>query len=754
MSNFEVRMKTILLSICLVLNVWVLQAQDTIVRKAEDLWGNPVAFDSIIRSTKNTIIQPFSSANCGYCLVDGYFASKNYLEANREKGGLSFTQCLFNPQLDVYAFDLHYRDSLTPTLTYPPLLHQYHQDGYPSILAFRGGMQIVKIPEGYLSPYDSMFYALRMTLWNDSGARFKPTGDLHFASRLIYENEHYKAVCVIPDGDTARQKRELEFASRVKCYTVKFLGEVTTADLSLHVYLQGTFRNGFRGLLSGIKTPFRIIGDSVLIIGNYRFGLDTIAFSACLPNPVNPEKYMMLNIRGPKCLKGFYDNSVDFSISSCTSSSAGSRLLLQGFFDKTDAHHWVYSDPRTISYTGSPECKGICRIPASKFLPGHSVVIEKPYKKSFEYGTEYTHGGAGCRFPSIARDAEGMLWVAWEEKGDILLSSLEGKKPLSMAVECDRSRSYDPLVAVCNKKVWVFWLNDRDGFYRLYGRNWDGKRLTDPVIISEVLPCDAVTPSVVCGRDNSMVLAWTYWKANFRFPFYRIIRDGVPDSVHPLEVVRSSRLRDYTNAWWISLSVDANGKFWGAWNQHYPATLGVCAGDLAGSPSAVTAVKENIDDCENGGYPFALTCKSGRRMVFRETIGWDVLETGNQKILVSGFDTLTHSWSLPSELTTVGTPGFNQTPSAAEDENGRTWVVWSGRNPHENSNWSLYLASGTGNTWSEPLKITSGEEAARAPHILAGQHGELWICCHYGTGESMRVKIFRVNTSRLGKHHP
>jgi len=745
--------KITLIPVYLFFCIQVLHAQDTIVRKAEDLWGNPVSFDSLVRLDKTVLIEPFSPSNCGYCLVDGFFSERNYLETNREKGGLSFTQCLFNPQLDVYTFELHYRDTLAPTLTYPPLLHQYHQDGFPSLLAFRDGKQIVKIPEGYLTPYDSMFYSLRMTLWNDSGARFKPTGDLHFASRLIYENEHYKAVCVIPDGDTARQKREQVFAARAKCYTVKFLREVTTADMNRHVYFSGTFRNGFRGLLSGIKTPFKIEGDTVLVIGSYRFGLDSIAFSACLPNPANPEKYLVLNIRGPGCMKGFYDNSVDFSISVCSKASARSKLLLQGFFDKTDVYNWVYSEPRTISCIGSPECNGICKIPVSKSLPCHNTTIENPLEKSFRYGTEYTLGGSGSRFPSMARDSQGRVWVAWEEKGDILLSSLDARKPVRMAVECDRSRSYDPLIAVCNNRVWVFYLNDRDGFYRLYGRSWDGKRLSDPVLISGILPCDAVTPSVVCGKDNSMALSWTYWKANFRFPFYRIIRDAAPDSVHPLKVVISTQQKEYTNAWWVSLSSDANGKFWGAWNQHYPATLGVCAGDLAGSPSAVTTVKENIDDCENGGYPFALTEKSGRRSIFRETMGWDVLETGSQKILASGFDTISHSWSLPSELTTARTPGFNQTPCAAEDANGLTWVVWSGRNPHENGNWSLYLVSGAGDSWSQPIKITSGGEAARAPHILAGQKGELWVCCHYGNGDSMRVKIFRLKTGKLGKQY-
>lgn len=727
-------------------------AQDTIINQAEDLWGNPIPFNHLIQSPLTLLIQPFSSANCGYCMIDGYFVEKNYFENNRNKGGINFTQCLFNPQLDVYTFNKHYRDSLTPVLTYPPRLHQYHLDGYPSILAFRKGKQIVMIPEGIISPYDSMFDLLKMKLWNDSTIKFKPVSEMHFATRQLYENEHYRAVCIIPDGDESRHSRELEFANRAKCYTVHYISGVSKTELLKHVYLAGQFKQGFNGILDNVSSPFRIQGDSLLLIGKYSFLLDTIAFSACLPNPSNPEKYLMLNIRGKNCPKGFFDNSVDFSISSCSRDLMKPRLLLQGFFSKTDPYHWTFSDSLCISFMGkSPECIGICRIPAGKSLPEHQHLINRPAKQNFGYGTEFTLGGRACRFPSIAVDHEGNNWVCWEENGDILLSSFGAKKTIGMAIECDKTGSYDPLLTICSNKVWVFYLNNRDGFYRLYGRSWDGLRLSEPILVSEVLPCDAVTPSVVSG-NNTIALAWTNWKANFRYPVYRTLREGILDSIRPVNTLQSAQQKEYINAWWISLATDRSGNFWGAWNQHYPATLGVCAGDLAGSPSAVTTIKDNIDDSENGGYPFALTDNTNKRWVFRESFGWDVLEGKIQKIFASGFDSVSKTWSLPSELTAGMTTDLNQTPCAALDESGRIWVVWSGRNIHDNGNWALYLVCKEGDAWSAPLRITSGNEPARAPRMIAGKKGELLICCHYGSSDSMKVKVFRVETGKVRRN--
>ncbi|MEI7661915.1 MAG: hypothetical protein WCK34_06955, partial [Bacteroidota bacterium] len=677
----------------------------------------------------------------GYCMFDGWFAAMNYFETNRQKGGACFTQCLFNPQLDVYAFSKHYRDSLTPVLTWPPELHRYHRDGFPVILAFRSGRQVAGLPEGSLYPYDSTFEKLKMILWNDSTLRFKPVSDLQFATRIIYENMRYSAVCIVADGNQAGFENNSEFAGRARCFSVKFLSRVSPGDLKLNVLLEGRFPREVYRLITGGKSPFRLESDSVLGFGGYRFGVDSIGISASIPNPLNPEKYTVIKIRGRDVEKGFFDNSVDYSIYAFNRKTNSTRILLHGFFVKQPGNPWRFSDSLCISHLpGRENCVGVCNIPGRR-ISEHPASIPKPIWRRSSQAEEFTFGKGSCRFPSLAADNTGTVWVCWEEKGDILLSSADRDHPVSMAVEHDRSDSYNPLVAYSGGKLWVFYLNNRDGFYRVYMRCFDGSGLTGPVLCTELLPCDAVTPAVV-ATEHGVVLAWSYWKSNFRYPFYRNILNGIPDSIHSLPAAKCSSLPGYLNSWGFSLDTDSSGRVWGAWNQHYPATLGVCAGYLAREATSVTRVSGNMEECENGGYPSALHDNTGLRRIFWESFGWEVAGGGRQKIFTSVFDPATGRWSpsaaLPGDEKTI----FNQTPQAATSPDGRVYVTWSGRS--KEGNWTLYLSTLDHNTWSIPVKLTSGKEPARAPKIISTEKNGIFIACHYGTGPHMKIKVFRI----------
>jgi hypothetical protein len=717
-------------------------AQTEDVKTAEDLWGNRIGFDSLIHTSGNTVIQPFSPSNCGYCMMDGWFIEKNYFENNRLKGGVNFTQCLFNPQLDIYAFTRHYRDTLTPVLTYPPELHQYHQDGFPVILAFRDGRQVIKLPEGLLAPYDSSFEQLKMTLWNDTSIRFTPVSDLHFATRIIYENMNYSAICVLADGNKTGFDANNEFAARARCYQVKYLSQLTNEDLERDIIFEGRFNHDICKYIAAGNSPFRIVGDSVLCIGDYRLGMDTIGICACIPNPMVPSKYMVVNIRGMKVKKGFFDNSVDFTIYRFDSIANVAKVLVHGFFDKSSGDAWSFSDSLCISNLAQGKnCIRTCKLPETRFLPEHDVTFAKPGYKRTKEGEEFTYGNGSCRFPAITADDKGTAWVCWEENGDILLSSVDRKNPTRIAVEHDKSYSYNPLVTFAGGKLWVFYLNDRDGFYRLYARCAEGSALSEPVLCSEILPCDAVTPSVVSTPDG-IVVAWTYWKSNFRFPFYRVIKNGVPGEVHGIAVAKSRFIEGYTNAWFTRLAVGPDGKAWGAWNQHYPAILGVCSGNLAEEAISVTRITDNMDDGEYGGYPCPVNDGKGRGWVFWESCPWDVLEGGTQKICYSTCDSDTGIWAASMPLPMPANVYMNQTPGAALLSDGRIMVVWSGRT--KNDDWALYYSCRENDLWSAPVKLTTGNEPARSPGIVADRESGAWITCHNGVGKNMKVKVIRI----------
>lgn len=166
--------------------------------------------------------------------------------------------------------------------------------------------------------------------------------------------------------------------------------------------------------------------------------------------------------------------------------------------------------------------------------------------------------------------------MAWEKDGDILLASVSDSGARSQAViEGDDSDSFDPQVASYRNRIWVSYLNDRDGFYRLYGRNFDGIRLSDELLISDDQPFDVMTPAIAADEVAGLCLAWSVWKANFRFLSYRAIHGEVLDSIRTIRTLPAQELKGYTNAWHPSIGHDAQRGFWGAWNQHYPAAMGM-----------------------------------------------------------------------------------------------------------------------------------------------------------------------------------
>ncbi|MCX6272160.1 MAG: hypothetical protein NTU44_13260 [Bacteroidetes bacterium] len=167
--------------------------------------------------------------------------------------------------------------------------------------------------------------------------------------------------------------------------------------------------------------------------------------------------------------------------------------------------------------------------------------------------------------------------------------------------------------------------------------------------------------------------------------------------------------------------------------------LGVCAGSLSSEGVSVTSIAENMDDSEIGGYPSAIQDNTGLRWVFWESSSLGVLEGDRQKILGSVFDPVSGKWTPSFSLPTVSNTFLNQTPQAVSTPSGNIWVTWSGRTPKEN--WVLNLACYSNDKWSMPVSITTGKDPARAPKIIADNNQGVWVVCHYGQREKMKIKV-------------
>jgi hypothetical protein len=180
------------------------------IRKALDLWGSEIRLSKYRHGV--LLIYPFSPLYCGYCLVDGEFVRENYYRNTIEQGGTFFGMCLFNPQLDIYSFQKHYREEF-PVLTAPVSLHLLYNGGFPFMIAFEDGKSIYS---DCISPYEEVFDTLRTRLWKSKDVPLRPTSPGMMAYYFVEENESGQGIIVLADGDRAGMKREEEKIKRVK----------------------------------------------------------------------------------------------------------------------------------------------------------------------------------------------------------------------------------------------------------------------------------------------------------------------------------------------------------------------------------------------------------------------------------------------------------------------------------------------------------------------------------------------------------
>ena len=470
----------------------------------------------------------------------------------------------------------------------------------------------------------------------------------------------------------------------------------------------------------------------------------------------------MLALRGDKVESDMGENWTDYCIYKETENGKP-NVLLHGLFLKND-NGWKFSEalafgsvmPTKSSVSNesnkesgfipwfSQTCKdNLCVLPIPKgvkfdiYSDSNTCVANCAIadKKSVSYGL----GTSNCRFPSIVTGGN-LCWVSWEENGNIILSSINPKTTEHniFYVERDQSDSFNPVIAKLDEDIWVFYLNDRNNYYSLYARYYDGSKLSDEILISDNIPVDVFTPAVTVSSQNKMIVLWSEWKANNRELKYRYVDKNYLSDIYYVRT-KSSGI-NYTCAWSPSIIFDSNSQPWGAWNQHYPATLGVYAGNLLNEAYDVTESKNINDFDECGGYPTITLDNTGKIWVFWESFMWNTVKGKPQRILARYYDPQDKKWSLKYFISSEKQTLFNQTPKVIMDKTGIVWVVWSGKK-NEHDSWAVYLSYLKENKWSSPIRISPNQEAARAPSICTGDDGSIWIAWHSGCGENMTIKI-------------
>jgi len=704
---------------------------------AEDLWGERLEVLDEIASGKLVVMVPFSTSNCGYCLIDGYFVEENYIGNCERSGGKGYHLCLFNPQLDIYSFEKHFRWE-SPILTFPPSLHQYHEDGFPTLLAFKERRQVLREFYNYAA-----FDTLKTMLWEE-GVRLQPTGNLHLAMRFIYENDAFAAVKVYPD-EVKIPGKDIESGIAWKAYHCKNFGKLAPEDLQKHLFISWSSNPAvLKDFFQGKNIPVKLDNKSFQL-GEYGFNTDSANLVCCFPSPFNPEKFVVLQIFSPDSKGGYPSNYLDYMVQS-TSKDAKPVRLLYGHFDKLPGKAWSFDERLSFSDTDPKAyCLSRCILPQKRSPKNLTLPGIKTLHSTNKGSQVWTLGNAGCRFPHLTTDGSGNCWITWEEEGNIALARIQPDgEAQGWYVEHNESDSYHPLVASIKNEVWVFYLSKQEEYYWLYGKSFDGKNFSDEILINRRGPFDVVTPAVSSDAEAEMTLAWCEWLANCRYLKYRKLSHGIPEEIRDVLTAPSLYTEDYFNAWYPSLTYQ-DRDVWGAWNQHYPANFGVCGGPLSDTARSVTRPAEKMDDWECGGYP-DIFCDGRALYVTWESSAWDVYYNHeSQKIKLASYDPASNQWIPGKIISPQGSVRLCQTPDGTCDQDGHKCLVWSSRDPNTREPWGVYLTREEGGKWTEPVRISGKHENSRHPKIVAGSNHDLWISWHSGTGMEMKVKVYRTS---------
>ncbi len=717
----------------------------------EDLWNSKINLAKYNKGV--TILQPYSPSNCGWCFFDGDFIRENYYRNAVERGDAFFGMCLFNSQRDIYTFQKHYREDAT-VITGPLSLHRkYHENGFPWVTIVKDGKRLF---QDIMTPYDFLFDSLSPLMWPDDPPPVRPSSPLHLATKFTKENEHMNGIEVIPDNDSAGMRDAEEWRQQVKqryvdhgweyheSFETKYESDLREVDLTKNIELTDKEGRLRFDILDNQAVPVRISDESVSI-GEFAFPRADVFVAACFPNPYDPEKFVIVTCAGRNVRQHGYMNHVDYYVSRNTAEGE-LEILLYGHFDKS-GENWKFDSRRAVM---SPSVKKFC---SDRQCPLPIDVTKTRYQTakkrkqpgvvttSTPYGKLFTVGGNACRLPSVAVDDEGICWVAWEEDGDILLSSvnIEGEQE-SYFVESDSSDSFDPVIAATGKDIWVFYLNDIERYYRLYGRYLSSGRLSAEVPLSEWTVCDAITPAVVSDETGKLAIAWSEWRANSKYLKYRIIENRVPGEVKAIQHKAAESEPGYVCAWSPALAMDKAGDVRGAWNQHYPAVFAVYSGDL-------DAVAIEIGEGDVGGYPAVAFDKGNTFWVFWETFLWERAYGDNpQRVQAVYYNEEENRFSVPATLSDETQTVYNQTPCVAVSPEGAMWVAWSGRDD-EGTPWGIYLVKRDKDYWSEPVMVSPVSKHARAPSIAVSDDGVAWLAWHAGSGDDMKVEILRYEWS-------
>ena len=566
------------------------------------------------------------------------------------------------------------------------------------------------------------------------------TSPTQLSSNLIYESANPSHVSVVDDGNQQYFERITGFVESKVGFTVKYENDLAPDDFGGNMTFIGKGSAFGFDMLKDHQLPFTF-DSSGFHLGSYFFPFSEFGLRAILPNPHNPQNYLVLNLSSDGAGGAPSHQWTDFTVSKVDTVLQKMVVVFDGFFDKSDPAERKFADSLTTAFADLKSlCPGgVCPVPSLASSAMKTGTYEPQFSgwSTTDFGQVAEIGNRNCRFPSIAAGADGRVATVWEEDGDIVMALVgDDQAPSFITVERELSDSFNPLVIWDDESFLIVYLNDKKGRYRVYGRYYTDGRLSSEFPISNPGSFDAITPAIAADNGGRIAVTWTEWKANYRWPKYRIIENRVLGEIRDLHI-RETGTNDYVNAWCPSILYDRDGQLQGAWNQHYPTMLGVCAGDLINEAALLTG--EGFE-----GYPSLIEDSSGQLWTFWESSLLGMYRAAQpQQIQFATHTAESEAWTIPTPISIDSQTTVNQTPRACVGDDGTISVVWSGRKIDDDLGWQIYMASYHDGTWTFPERISYSDGPHRAPDICSSDDGSLWVTWHSGAGEQMKITLLR-----------
>ena len=342
-----------------------------------------------------------------------------------------------------------------------------------------------------------------------------------------------------------------------------------------------------------------------------------------------------------------------------------------------------------------------------------------------------TPGGGDLYRPAIAIDGSGRVWVFWSQNDngnfDVWGRALDNGTPgAAVRISNAAGSDIDAVAATDSQgRVWVVWQGWRNGKAAIFAATQNGTRFSTPVTVSSS-PANEWNPAIAADGAGRVTVAWdSYRNGNYDI-YMRTASSGIWGAETP--VAASARYEAYP-----SLAYDPAGRLWVAyeqggarWGKDFGAydTTGLAlyqgrAVRLAGFGRDGRALRTSADP--GAVLPGTAAVRvDGNNNQTAAGDQWMTPDPQNSKIRAGN-----------QAASNVQAPR-NTSPRLCIDSSGRIWLAVRSNHPvwwnPIATVWTEYVVSYDGSQWTGPIFLSHTDNSLdNRPALVTTRPGELMV---------------------------